>query len=114
MNTRPWFSVAVDPPGPMLAPTDATAGSFGTTSSYACMRWAMAGNEMSCAAFGEADDQSGILLGKEPLGNDDIQIAGESDGSEHDHQGHEPVPQRDLEAALIGADQAVEAASDSR
>ena len=30
MNTRPWFSVAVAPPGPMLAPTEATAGSFST------------------------------------------------------------------------------------
>ena len=62
--------------------------------------------------FGEADDQSGILLRKEPLGDDDIEIAGETDGSEHDHQGEEPVPQGDLETALIGSDQAVETALD--
>ena len=31
--------------------------------------------------LGLGDDQSGILLGKEALGNDDIEISGDDDGS---------------------------------
>ena len=59
--------------------------------------------------LGLADDQSGILLGKEALGNDDIEIAGQCDGTEHYHQRAEAVPKHDLEARFIRVEQAVEA-----
>ena len=57
-----------------------------------------------------ADDQSGVLLRKEALRNDDVKISGQHDSAEHDHQCDEAVPQHDLEACLIGVEQGVEAA----
>ena len=60
--------------------------------------------------LGQADDQSGILLRKEALGNDDIEVAGHDDRAEHHHQRGEAMPQHDLEAGLVEVEQAVEAA----
>ena len=60
--------------------------------------------------LGLTDDQSGVLLGKEALGNDDVEIPGQRDGAEHHHQRDEAVPQHDLEARLIEVEQAIEAA----
>src|ERR1700731_227037 len=57
-----------------------------------------------------AEDQSRVLLRKEALGNDHVQIPGQRDGAEHHHQCDEAVPQYDLEACLIDAEQFVEAA----
>ena len=60
--------------------------------------------------LGLAEDQSGVLLGKEALGNDDVEIPGQRDGGEHHHQRDEAVPQHDFEACLIDVEQAIEAA----
>ena len=60
--------------------------------------------------LGQADDQSGVLLGKEALGNDDVEIPGQRDRAEHHHERDEAVPQHDLETGLIEVEQAIEAA----
>src|SRR5882762_9532346 len=60
--------------------------------------------------LGLADNQSGVLLGKETLGNDYVQITGQRDGAEHHHQRDELMPQHDLEACLIEVEHAIEAA----
>jgi hypothetical protein len=58
----------------------------------------------------QADDQSGVLLGKETLGNQHVEIAGQRDCADHGHERDEAVPQHDLEARLIEVEQAIEAA----
>ena len=86
MNTRPLLTVVLPPPAPIADPIEATAGSRITALSNACWRSAIAWKEISCAASDEADDQSGVLLGKEALGNDHVEIAGQRDRAEHRHR----------------------------
>ncbi len=42
--------------------------------------------------LGLRDDQSGVLLGKESLGNDHVEIPGQRDRTEHHHQRAELMP----------------------
>ena len=60
--------------------------------------------------LGQAENQPGVLLGKEALGNRHVEVAGQDDGAEHHQQGDETMPQHDLEAGFIEREQAVEAA----
>ena len=107
---RPLLTVVVPPPAPIADPTEATAGSCSTASITACWRSAMAGIGDVLRRLGQADDQSGVLLGKEALGDHDVEIAGQRDRAEHHHQRDEAMPQHDLEAGLVEVEQAVEAA----
>ena len=59
--------------------------------------------------FRKTEDQTGILLRKETLGNDHVEVAGQRDGGEHYHQRHEAMPQHDLEARLINIEHDIEA-----
>ncbi len=58
----------------------------------------------------QAEDQPGVLLREEALGDDHVEVAGKSDGREHHHQGDEAMPQHHLEAGLVEREQAVERA----
>ena len=60
--------------------------------------------------LGQADDQASVLLRKETLGDQHVEISGQRDGAEHCHQRNEAVTQHDLEAGLIEVEQAIEAA----
>src|SRR5271169_1581955 len=55
-----------------------------------------------------AKDQSRVLLRKEALGNDHVEIPGQRDGAEHYHQRGEAVPQHDFEPCHIEVEQAIE------
>ncbi len=59
--------------------------------------------------LGQAEDQPGVLLRKKALGNHYIEVPGQYDGAEHHHQRSKAIPQHDLEAGLIEAEQAVKA-----
>ena len=54
---------------------------------------------MSCAASDRPMINPVSCCGKEALGDDDVEIAGQRDGAEHHHQRDEAMPQHDLEAA---------------
>ena len=60
--------------------------------------------------LGLGDDQSGILLGKEPLRNGDVEISGERDRGEHHHHRDQAMPEHDLEARLVDMKQRIKAA----
>ena len=47
--------------------------------------------------FGSAEQNAGVLLREEALGNDDEQIDGRDDGGEEDQQRHEAMAQHDIE-----------------
>ena len=53
---------------------------------------------MSCARVGSAEDDAGVLLRKETLGNDDEQIARRGDSGEEDQQRRETMTQDEIEA----------------
>ena len=58
--------------------------------------------------LGDAQDHSRVLLRKEALGNDDIEVAGQRHRAQHHHQGDEAVAKRHLEATLVEAEKPVE------
>ena len=53
--------------------------------------------------FGDAGDQAGVLLGKEPLLDRDEQKAGQCDRREHRHQRGEAAPDCDFQTEFIDA-----------
>ena len=53
--------------------------------------------------LGLAEDEAGVLLGEEALGNDDVEIAGEDDQHERRDQHRELVAQHPLQAAVVDA-----------
>ena len=65
---------------------------------------------MSCAASDWPMINPVSCCGKEALGNDHVEIAGQRDRADHHHQRDEAVPQHDFESCLIDVEQAVEAA----
>ena len=58
--------------------------------------------------LGDAENEAGVLLREEALGNDDVEHAGDDDGREHDHERDEAVAQRHLQAAVVDGDETVE------
>ena len=74
---RPLLTVGVAPPAPICDPTEATAGSRRTAfdQRLLALRHGRVGNVLR--RFGDADDHAGVLLRKEPLGDDHIEISGE-------------------------------------
>ena len=80
-------------------------------SSRACWRSAIAVERDVLRCFGDADDHARCpVAGRNPFGMIDIEIAGQRDGRRASPSACEAVAQRDLQAALIGCQQAVEAA----
>src|SRR6516164_3575644 len=58
--------------------------------------------------LGKADDQSGVLLRKEALGHDRVEISRQCDGAEHHHERAEAMPQHDLQSGLIEVEKGIE------
>ena len=102
MNTRPWLSVAVGPPGPICSrPRDR-----GILQQDIDQRLLALGHRRErdiLCGLGDADDLAGVLLREEALGNDDVEVAGQRNRAQHHHQRDEAVAQHDLQAALVEA-----------
>src|SRR6185312_3671253 len=58
--------------------------------------------------LGQAEYQPGVLLGKKALGDHDVQISRQHDGTEHHHERNKAIPEHDLESGLIEMEQAIE------
>ena len=62
------------------------------------------------AALDLPEDEPGILLRKEALGNDDVEVAGQPDQAQGRQQGRELVAEDEAQAAVVGTQRCVERA----
>ena len=60
--------------------------------------------------FGDGGEEAGILLRKEPFGNNYKQVSGQRDGGEEDAQGGEPPTHHQVQSASIGTKKCIETA----
>ena len=95
---------------PIWAPTEAMAGSFRTVSITASIALDHCRIGDVLRRFRNAGDHAGILLREEALGDDHVEIAGETDGEKHRHQRDEAMPKGYFQSALVDREQAIEAA----
>ena len=58
--------------------------------------------------LGNAQNHTGILHREKALGNDQVEVAGEPESSERDHDGGETVPQHDRQGLAVKRDDAFE------
>jgi hypothetical protein len=58
------------------------------------------GDVLGC--FRDRDDEAGVLLRKEALGNDHVEVSGEDDGSQGGGEGDPPMTKGPLQSRLIG------------
>ena len=68
----------------------------------------MASKEMSCEALGRPGKAAGVLVGKEALGNDDVEIDIQCQRADGEQQHQVLVPQHPAQAAVIAGQQPVE------
>ena len=108
MKKRPVLAVWALPVLPMAEPTAATSGSLATTVPSLTIIRAISCGETSCADFGEAGDEAGVLGREEALGDDHVEMDGERQGGEEHHQRQELVPEHDVEGAPVEAVHAIE------
>ena len=102
--------MVVPPPAPIAEPTDATAGIFQHRVYQGLLALGHGSVGDILCRLGQTDDQPGVLLGKEALGDHDVEVAGQRDGAEHHHERHEAMSQHDLEASLVQVEQKIEPA----
>ena len=108
MNMRAMFSDGLQPLEPTKPTTPLTAGSCVTMAASSFCRSAMAAKEMSCARLGLAEDEAGVLLGKQALGNRHVKPAGQDDQRDGRQQGERLVAQHPAQAAVVDAQLRVE------
>ncbi len=88
------------------------SGSFSSTSPRASWRRFISLNETSCAPSEMPDQDAGVLLREEALGDDDVEVDGERHRRQEHHQGDELEAQGDVQRAPVAVDQRGEEALD--
>ena len=111
MNMRPLFCAALPTPAPSPIAIVATAGSAWTIAADLLLQPIHFRERNVLAGLGRAEQNAGVLLREEALGDDDEQIAGRDDRRDEGQQASRTVPQHEIEAALIAVRHRVETLS---
>ena len=101
MNMRPLFCAALPTPAPSAIADGRDVRVGLDDRAELLLQLHHLGERDVLRRVGGAEQDAGVLLREEALGDDDEQIDGGGDGGEEDHQGHEAVAQHDVEAALV-------------
>ena len=103
MNMRPLFCAEFPTPTPRPIAIVATAGSLHDDRAGLLLQLVHGRERDVLAGLGRAEQDAGVLLREEPLGDDREEIDGRRKGRKERHQRREPVAQDEVHAALVAA-----------